>query len=141
MRRYAKSHEWIRPEGKIGYVGISDHAQKEVTDVVYVEVPKTGKVLRAGDEATTIESVKAAFSIYAPVSGTLVQANAELEKEPGLINQSAYDKGWIFAIEMTNLRFAHTSSPIADSSPARIRRPSASSSSRDMRRYAPTSCK
>lgn len=102
MRRYTKSHEWVRVEGKIAFVGISDHAQKEVTDVVYVEVPKTGKVLKAGDEATTIESVKAAFSIYAPVSGTLVQANAELEKDPGLINQSAYDKGWIFAIEMSN---------------------------------------
>ena len=102
MRRYAKSHEWIRPEGNIGYVGISDHAQKEVTDVVYVEVPKTGKVLKAGDEATTIESVKAAFSIYSPVSGTLVKANADLEKEPGLINQSAYEKGWIFAVEMSN---------------------------------------
>ena len=101
-RRYTKSHEWIRPEGKIGYVGISDHAQKEVTDVVYVEVPKTGKTLKAGDEATTIESVKAAFSIYAPVSGTLIQANAELEKDPGLINQSPFEKGWIFAIEMSD---------------------------------------
>jgi glycine cleavage system H protein len=101
MRRYTKSHEWIRPEGKIAYVGISDHAQKEVTDVVYVEVPKTGKALKAGDEATTIESVKAAFSIYAPVSGTLVKANADLEKDPGLINQSPFEKGWIFAIEMS----------------------------------------
>src|SRR3954467_5503202 len=99
MRHYTKSHEWVRTEGNLAYVGISDHAQKEVTDVVYVEVPKTGKAVKAGDEATTIESVKAAFSIYAPVSGTLVQANAELEKDPGLINQSAFDKGWIFAIE------------------------------------------
>lgn len=102
MRRYTKSHEWVRVDGKIAYVGISDHAQREVTDVVYVEVPKTGKALKAGDEATTIESVKAAFSIYAPVSGTLVQANSELEKDPGLINQSPYDKGWMFAIEMSD---------------------------------------
>ena len=102
MRRYTKSHEWVRAEGKTAYVGISDHAQKEVTDVVYVEIPKTGKVLKAGDEATTIESVKAAFSIYAPVSGTLVKANADLEKDPGLINQSPYEKGWMFAIEMSN---------------------------------------
>ncbi len=102
MRRYAKSHEWVRPEGNLAYVGISDHAQREVTDVVYVEVPKTGKTLKAGDEATTIESVKAAFSIYAPVSGTLTQANADLEKDPSLINQSAFDKGWIFAIDMSN---------------------------------------
>jgi glycine cleavage system H protein len=102
MRRYAKSHEWIRPEGKIAFVGISDHAQKEVTDVVYVDVPKPGKAVKAGEEGTTIESVKAAFSIYAPVSGTLVQVNTELEKDPGLINQSPYEKGWIFAIEMSD---------------------------------------
>jgi glycine cleavage system H protein len=101
-RRYAKSHEWIRVEGNTGYVGISDHAQKEVTDVVYVEVPKTGKALKAGEEATTLESVKAAFSIYAPVSGTLVKANEALTQDPGLINQSPYDKGWIFAIEMSD---------------------------------------
>jgi glycine cleavage system H protein len=101
-RRYTKSHEWIRVEGKIGTVGISDHAQKEVTDVVYVEVPKTGKALKAGDETTTLESVKAAFSVYAPVSGTLIKTNAELEKDPGLINKSPYDQGWIFAIEMSN---------------------------------------
>ncbi|OGR90004.1 MAG: glycine cleavage system protein H [Elusimicrobia bacterium RIFCSPLOWO2_01_FULL_59_12] len=102
MRRYAKTHEWVRPEGPIAYVGLSDHAQKEVTDVVYVEVPKTGRTLKAGDEAATIESVKAAFSIYAPVSGTLVKANADLEKDPGLINQSPFEKGWMFAIEMSN---------------------------------------
>ena len=101
-RRYAKSHEWIRVEGNIGTVGISDHAQHEVTDVVYAEVPKTGKVVKAGDEATTIESVKAAFSIYAPVSGTIVKANAELEKDPSLINKSPYEQGWMFAIELSN---------------------------------------
>src|SRR5205823_14561048 len=102
MRRYTKSHEWVRPEGKTAFVGISDHAQKEVTDVVYVEVPKTGKNFKAGDEVTTIESVKAAFSIFAPVSGALVKANADLEKDPGLINKSPYEKGWMFAIEMSN---------------------------------------
>src|SRR4051812_2767450 len=101
-RRYAKTHEWIRVDGNIGTVGISDHAQHEVTDVVYVEVPKTGKTVKAGDEVTAIESVKAAFSIYAPVSGTVAKANAELEKDPGLNNKSPYDQGWMFAIEMTN---------------------------------------
>ena len=102
-RRYTKTHEWIRVEGNVGYVGISDHAQKEVTDVVYVEIPKTGKAVKAGDECTTIESVKAAFSIYAPVSGTLIKANIELEKNPALVNQSPYDQGWLFAIELSNL--------------------------------------
>ncbi len=101
-RHYAKSHEWIRVEGNIGYVGISDHAQHEVTDVVYAEIPKIGKSVKAGDEAATIESVKAAFSIYAPVSGTIAKANAELEKEPGLINQSPYEQGWIFALELSD---------------------------------------
>ena len=78
-RRYAKSHEWIRVEGTTGTVGISDHAQKEVTDVVYVEMAKTGKTVKAGDEATTLESVKAAFSVYAPASGTITKTNHALE--------------------------------------------------------------
>ena len=102
IRRYAKSHEWIRVEGNTGTVGISDHAQKEVTDVVYVESPKVGKVVKAGEEATTMESVKAAFSIYAPMSGTISKVNDALEGDPGLINRSPYDEGWMFAIELVN---------------------------------------
>ena len=101
-RRYTQSHEWIRLEGKLGYVGISDHAQKEVTDVVYVELPKIGKVVKAGEEATTLESVKAAFSIYAPVSGVVAKVNTALEGDPGLINKSPYEQGWIFALEVEN---------------------------------------
>ena len=101
-RRYAQSHEWIRVEGNTGYVGISDHAQKEVTDVVYVEMANAGKTVKAGEEATTMESVKAAFSIYAPVSGTITKTNNVLEGDPGLINKSPYDNGWIFALEMSN---------------------------------------
>src|ERR1035437_8691328 len=101
-RRYAKSHEWIRVEGKIGTVGISDHAQKEVTDVVYVEMAKAGKIVSAGDEATTLESVKAAFNIYAPVAETIAQTNKALEGDPGLINKSPYEDGWIFMLEITD---------------------------------------
>ena len=101
-RRYAKSHEWIRVEGTLGTVGISDHAQKEVTDVVYVEMAKVGKAVKAGDEATTLESVKAAFSIYAPVSGTITKTNTALDGDPGLINKSPYEDGWIFALEIAN---------------------------------------
>jgi glycine cleavage system H protein len=101
-RRYIKSHEWIRLEGNLAYVGISDHAQKEVTDVVYVEMAKVGKALKAGEEATTLESVKAAFSIYAPVSGTISKTNTALEGDPGLINKSPYENGWIYALEVTN---------------------------------------
>jgi glycine cleavage system H protein len=101
-RRYAKSHEWIRVEGKLGTVGISDHAQKEVTDVVYVEMAKTGRTVKAGEEATSMESVKAAFSIYAPVSGTITKTNNALEGDPGLINKSPYEDGWIFALEISD---------------------------------------
>jgi glycine cleavage system H protein len=101
-RRYTQSHEWIRVDGKIGTVGISDHAQKEVTDVVYVEMAKPGKVVKAGDEVTTLESVKAAFSIYAPVSGTVTKANNALEGDPGLINNSPFENGWIYALELAN---------------------------------------
>jgi glycine cleavage system H protein len=101
-RRYAQSHEWIQVEGKTGTVGISDHAQKEVTDVVYVEMAKVGKTLKAGEEATTMESVKAAFSIYAPVSGTITKTNNALEGDPGLINKSPYTDGWIFALEIAD---------------------------------------
>jgi glycine cleavage system H protein len=89
-------------EGNVGTVGISDHAQKEVTDVVYVEMAKVGKALKAGEEATTLESVKAAFSIYAPVSGTVSKVNTALEGDPGLINKSPYENGWIYALELAN---------------------------------------
>jgi glycine cleavage system H protein len=101
-RRYTKSHEWIRVDGKIGTVGITDHAQKEVTDVVYVEMAKLGKALKAGEEVTTLESVKAAFSIYAPAAGTITKVNNALEGDPGLINRSPYEDGWIYALELTN---------------------------------------
>lgn len=101
-RRYAKSHEWILVEGTSATIGISDHAQKEVTDVVYVEMPKLPKTVKAGEEGTTMESVKAAFSIYAPVSGTISKANTALEGDPGLINRSPYQDGWIFKMEITN---------------------------------------
>ena len=102
VRRYTKSHEWIRVEGNVGTVGISDYAQKEVTDVVYVDMPKVGKIVKAGDEVTTMESVKAAFSLYAPVSGTVTQVNTALEGDPSLINKSPFQDGWIFALEIAN---------------------------------------
>jgi len=100
--RFTPSHEWIRVEGNLGFVGISDHAQHEVTDVVYVELPPLNKEVKTGDEAATIESVKAAFSIYAPASGKITQTNKNLEGDPGLINRSPYDEGWIYAIELAD---------------------------------------
>ena len=89
--RFTKTHEWVASDGT---VGISDHAQKEITDVVFVDLPKIGKVVKAGDPVAVIESVKAAFDIYAPMSGEIVKVNTEVSKNPALVNQSAYDRGW-----------------------------------------------
>ena len=98
--RFAKTHEWLRIEKDTGYVGITDHAQKEITDVVFVELPKIGKEVAKAGEAAVVESVKAAFSIYAPVSGKIVKANVAVEKDPSLVNRSPYEEGWFFAIEI-----------------------------------------
>ncbi len=99
--RYSESHEWIRIEGKIAYVGISDYAQESLGDIVYVEIPEIGVDVDRGDEIATIESVKAASAIYAPLTGTIKEANSELEETPELINQKPYDT-FIFAIEMSD---------------------------------------
>ena len=97
--RFTKTHEWVAPDGT---VGISDHAQKEVTDVVFVELPSAGKNFGKEQEIATIESVKAAFPIYAPVAGKVTAANADIATNPALINQSPYEKGWMFKLEMLN---------------------------------------
>lgn len=97
--KFAKSHEWLSPDGT---VGISDHAQKEITDVVFVELPKVGKDVKMGEAIAVVESVKAAFDIYAPVSGKIVKVNSDVSKNPALVNQSPYDKGWLFVIQKAN---------------------------------------
>lgn len=97
--RYRDSHEWINPADSPAKVGISDHAQHELTDVVFVDLPKPGSVVRAGDQVCVIESVKAASDIYAPVSGEITAVNEALQNEPGLINTDPYFKGWIFEIK------------------------------------------
>ena len=99
--KFQKSHEWARVEGSIAYVGISDHAQDELGDIVFVEIPEVDDEFDAGEEVTNIESVKAASPIYAPVSGKVVKVNQELEDAPELINQKPYE-AFIFAIEMTD---------------------------------------
>ena len=99
--RYAKSHEWASEEAGTVRVGISDHAQKEITDVVFVELPSPGKTLAQGAEAGTIESVKAAFPVYAPVSGTVSAVNEKIAKNPELINQSPYETGWIYQLKIS----------------------------------------
>src|SRR5271169_3390618 len=91
--KYAKTHEWVRVEGDIAIVGITDHAQHELTDVVYVETPAVGAHMEAGKQCAVVESVKAASDIYAPVSGDVVAVNEELSSTPELLNQDPYDKG------------------------------------------------
>ena len=97
--RYRDSHEWVDPTQEISPVGITDHAQAELTDVVFVDLPKLGPV-SAGQQVCVIESVKAASDIYSPVSGEIVEVNETLTSEPGLINTDPYGAGWIFKIKM-----------------------------------------
>ncbi|HRY28437.1 MAG TPA: glycine cleavage system protein GcvH [Elusimicrobiota bacterium] len=94
--RFVETHEWIAPDGT---VGISDHAQHEITDVVFVELPKPGRVVKSGEAVAAVESVKAAFDIYAPVSGTIAAVNESVTKTPGLVNQSPYEAGWLFKVK------------------------------------------
>jgi len=99
---YTETHEWIRREGDKVRVGITDHAQSELTDVVYVELPKTDRNVNAKEAIAVIESVKAASDIYAPVKGTVADANKALEADPGLINREPYGQGWIFVLKIDN---------------------------------------
>jgi glycine cleavage system H protein len=97
---YTESHEWIKREGDNVRVGITDHAQSELTDVVYVELPKKDRQVNAREAIAVVESVKAASDIYAPVKGTVVDANKALEADPGLINREPYGQGWIFVLKI-----------------------------------------
>jgi glycine cleavage system H protein len=99
--KYAKTHEWARVEGDVAYIGISDYAQEELGDIVYVEMPSTGDSYQKGEEAATVESVKAASAIYTPVAGTVKEINPELESTPELINQKPYH-AFIFAIHFSD---------------------------------------
>ena len=101
--KYAKSHEWVRVEGDTAVVGISDHAQHELTDIVYVELPPVGDRVEAGKECAVVESVKAASDIYAPVTGDIVAVNEELTRTPELVNQDSYGKGWMFKVKLSDL--------------------------------------
>jgi len=97
---YTESHEWVRVEGENARVGITDHAQAELTDVVYVELPKVGAAAEAKGQIAVVESVKAASDIYAPMKGTVVEVNKALEGNPALINTDAFGEGWIFVLKM-----------------------------------------
>ena len=99
---YTETHEWIKREGGNVRVGITDHAQSELTDVVYVELPKMDRQANAKQAIAVVESVKAASDIYAPVKGTVVEVNKALEADPGLINREPYGQGWIFVLKIDN---------------------------------------
>jgi glycine cleavage system H protein len=100
---YCPSHEWLRLEGDIATVGLSDHAQEELTDIVFIELPAVGRALDAGDPTAVVESVKAASDIYAPVGGEIIAVNPAVEADPALVNTDPYGKGWLF-----KLRVKHT---------------------------------
>ncbi len=102
--KFAPTHEWVSLNGKIATVGITDHAQKEISDVVFIELPKKGHSLRQKESAMIIESVKAAFDIYAPVSGTVTEVNDRLKDHPELVNKSPYVDGWLFRMECSDLK-------------------------------------
>jgi len=99
--KYTKSHEWVRVADGIATVGITDHAQHELTDVVFVEVPAVGKALRAGETCAVVESVKTASDIYAPVSGDVVASNPAVVENPALVNTDPYGEGWFFKVKMS----------------------------------------
>lgn len=98
--KYAKSHEWVRrlPDGRVE-IGITDHAQHALGDLVFVELPEVGKTLEAGAACAVVESVKAASDVYAPISGTVVERNEALAASPELINQACYGEGWMFRVQ------------------------------------------
>ena len=96
---YTKTHEWAKQQGKEVLVGITDHAQSELSDVVFIELPKVERVLKQEEACAVVESVKAAFDIYAPLSGKVLRINPALEKDPALVNKDPYGQGWFFVLE------------------------------------------
>ncbi len=101
--KYASTHEWVRIEGDLVVTGISDHAQDALGDLVYVETPEVGQQITAGEQAGVVESVKTASDIHAPVSGTVVEINANMEDDPDFVNDDPYGKGWIYKIKPDNI--------------------------------------
>ena len=100
--RYAETHEWVKLEGEVATVGITDHAQAELTDIVYVELPAAGTKVSPKQPTAVVESVKAASDIYAPISGEVTETNSALEGSPGLVNTEPYGNGWLFKLRASN---------------------------------------
>src|ERR1039458_10086289 len=100
--KYAKSHEWVRVSGNVATVGITDHAQHELTDVVFVELPEVGRQVKAGDACAVVESVKTANDIYSPVSGEVIKVNEAVVADPALVNSAPYAGGWFYRIKLSD---------------------------------------
>ncbi|MGC6535378.1 MAG: glycine cleavage system protein GcvH [Parvibaculales bacterium] len=101
-KKYTKDHEWILVDGDVATVGITDYAQAQLGDVVFVEVPEAGRAVAKGDDAAVVESVKAASEVYAPVSGEVVEGNGELDGNPALVNEDANETGWFFKMKLSD---------------------------------------
>jgi len=101
--KYAKDHEWVRPADGKAHIGISDYAQDQLGDIVYVELPDIGSTLKKGEAFGTVESVKAVSDLYMPVGGEILSTNAALEESPELVNSEPYDEGWMIEVKMTDL--------------------------------------
>lgn len=104
--KYTKKHEWARIEGNHVTVGITDHAQEELTDIVFVELPKVGQEIKEGQEIAVVESVKSTSDVYSPVAGKVIKVNSDLENSPGDINADAYGKGWLAVVECKDTKSA-----------------------------------
>jgi glycine cleavage system H protein len=104
--KYAKSHEWLRVQGDTAAIGITDHAQHELTDIVFVELPAVGRKVNAGEACAVVESVKTASDIYAPVGGVVTEVNKAVVDNPALVNTDPYGQGWFFKLKLSNARDA-----------------------------------
>lgn len=100
--KYAKSHEWVKVEADIATIGITDHAQHELTDVVFVELPEVGRTVKAGEACAVVESVKTASDIYSPISGEIIEVNKALSENPALVNTDPYASGWLLKARLAN---------------------------------------
>lgn len=100
--RFTEAHEYVLMDGDIGVVGITDYAQEQLGDIVFVELPEVGRALKKGDEAAVVESVKAAAEVYAPVAGEVLETNTELEKNPALVNEDAEGKAWFIRLKLAD---------------------------------------
>jgi len=103
IKKFAKSHEWIVFENDVGTVGITDHAQHELTDIVFVDPPKVGTIAQASQPICVVESVKSASDIYSPVSGQVIESNQSVADDPALVNRSAEMEGWLYKIKLSNI--------------------------------------